>query len=354
MRTRSIIVIAVALVPVLTIWRPVLTRPGPAVPVAVHLESVYPKPSALVLTSTVYLPFVDRAESVPVPPPDDWLAAVNYYRALADLSPVARAAAFTPPDMFPGMSGIDPNTACWEHARYMVKTQTIQHSEDAGSPWYTPEGNTAAGASNLEVSSDIHQTDGTAVGEWLDSLTHHTLVLNPLAVYGAFGSYREDLGLYKAGFVLTTVYEDGSRYPSTVHLPVTFPRDGGYTPRLRLTADLTPYCPGYTPPTGPLIWMMFGASGITGRYIQNVDAVSFSEKDQPRPFCLLQCADTDDARLYLCSEEEVLIIPRQPLTPGAYYTDSVTVTLSRECRAEPCPPDVTETHTWSFEAVAFN
>jgi hypothetical protein len=292
----------------------------------------------------------------PAAPPDDWLAALNYYRGLAGLPPVAGTAAFLPPEEFPGMVGVDPNAACRQHARYMVKTQTATHYEDPASPWYTDAGNTAGASSVLTIVSDVNTTDGEGVRQWIDAPFHLVSVFGLAATHAAFGGYREQVGAYNAAFALTVFHADRRQYPTAVNLPVTFPRDGGYTPVLEFWGEHPNplgYCPGYSAPAGPPIWIAFGHPHITGRYIQRLDTVSFVEDGQARDFCLLQCT-AGDARAYLCTYEHVMLIPRRPLTPGHHYTASITVTFAPLCDQVDCGAAWTETHAWSFSAVRFD
>ena len=76
---------------------------------------------------TIYLPIVFGAGSRP---PENWLEAVNYYRAVAGLPSVTENVTYS--------------DGTWKHARYMVKNDYIGHSEDPANPWYTPEGLQAA------------------------------------------------------------------------------------------------------------------------------------------------------------------------------------------------------------------
>jgi len=330
-----------------------LTAPIPDAPGAVRST-----PLADVVTYTLFMPLLAN-HPAPVAPSDDWLGALNYYRALADLPPVARATAYLPPEEYPGMAGVDPNEACRKHTRYMVKTQTATHNEDLASPWYTREGSTSAASSVLLLHFDASLTDGQGLAYWIATPFHLIGAMGLASTHAAFGSYRERGYAYPAAFALTSFSPefrvDRSQYPPGVRLPVTFPRDGGYTPVLAFwgeTPDPLGYCPGYSAPAGPVTWIAFGHFSITRRYIQRVDAVSFHENGQPRDFCLLRCT-YGDARAYLCTYEHLMLLPRHPLTPGARYTASVTVTFSPLCEEVYCGPDWSETHTWSFDAVKF-
>jgi hypothetical protein len=181
-------------------------------------------PAQVVLTHTLFMPLVahNPPPTVPVGPPDDWLDALNYYRALANLPPVARTTAFLPPEEFPAMGGVDPNAACWQHTRYMVKTQTATHYEDPASPWYTEAGNTAAASSVLLLHPEGALADRQGVAYWVATPFHLISPMGLAQSYAAFGSYRESGHEYPSAFALTgfapEFWADRSHYPSGVHL----------------------------------------------------------------------------------------------------------------------------------------
>src|SRR5580765_2756195 len=68
-----------------------------------------------------------------------WLERLNFYRATAQLPPVAEDAA---------LSG-----DVRKHALYMVANGVVRHSEDRREAWATREGDAAAAASNLAGST---------------------------------------------------------------------------------------------------------------------------------------------------------------------------------------------------------
>src|SRR5262249_16027233 len=59
-----------------------------------------------------------------------------------------------------------------QHAHYMVATDTIGHSEDPGSPFYTADGDAAARNSNVAGTSDLSATEGWAVDSWMSGPFH--------------------------------------------------------------------------------------------------------------------------------------------------------------------------------------
>ena len=83
-------------------------------------------------------------EFQPSPSLPGWLSSVNYYRSTAGLPPVSEKAEWS--------------AGNHNHAIYMVRNDVIEHDEDPGNPWYTPEGRAAAQNSNLIVSFDVQAT----------------------------------------------------------------------------------------------------------------------------------------------------------------------------------------------------
>jgi len=88
----------------------------------------------------LYLPLVMKSASPP-PPGPDWLNYLNGLRALGDLPYLTENTSWS--------------SGCWLHSRYMVKNNLIQHDEDPGNPWYSPEGDAAAEAAMPSVGASI-------------------------------------------------------------------------------------------------------------------------------------------------------------------------------------------------------
>jgi hypothetical protein len=107
---------------------------------------------------------------------------------------------------------------------------------------------------------------------------------------------------------------------------------GGETP------DPLSACPGYTTPSGPPIVIQFGY-GFTS---VNIIAHTFQQGATSLEHCLYTEASYTNpdpqqqalGRSFLSSRDAVVIIPRNPLTPGASYTVSLAANG--------------QTYTWSF------
>jgi hypothetical protein len=98
-------------------------------------------------------------------------------------------------------------------------------------------------------------------------------------------------------------------------------------------------CPGYTAPSGPPIYLLLGNGNLT----PSVSAHSLTTAGQPLEHCIFDentydGVYTDLARSVLNARDAVVVIPRQPLTPGARYTVSITANG--------------QTYRWSFTATS--
>lgn len=277
-------------------------------------------------TFTAFLPIVLKP---PSPPPEDWLGAVNYYRALANLPPVTENATYS--------------TGDWYHARYMVKNDYLGHDEDSANPWYTPEGAQAAASSNLMVSSDVNATDLEAINTWVQAPFHGIGMIDPALHEVGFGSYRESIGWYRMGAALDVIRGLGSISP-TITFPIYFPSDGKYMPVLEHWGeypDPLSSCPGYTAPSGSPIILQIGSGGQT----PNVTSSSLLENGVACEHCVFDETNYTNpdssaqslGRSILNSRDAIVIMPREPLVSGARYTVSITVNGTE--------------YTWSFTAL---
>jgi uncharacterized protein YkwD len=296
-------------------------------PTLARADAARPGPLAA-STAFVYLPVIFKDLCSPaVPTSTDWLAYVNYYRALACLPPVTENAAFSDGDR--------------KHAQYMVKNDFIGHYEEPSLPYYTPEGDAAARNSNVMVSSDVNAADPYALELWMRGPFHAVGILDPKLQQVGFGSYREADGDWQMAAALDVLRGLGS-VPGSVTFPVKWPADGqavnlksfnGYE-----TPDPLTSCPGYTAPSGLPIILQLGVgntdpSNTSGSITQGVTTLPsclFDETNYANPDLTLQ----NLGRAVLATRDAIVLVPRNSLTPGATYTVSIT---SRS-----------QTHVWSF------
>jgi hypothetical protein len=139
----------------------------------------------------------------------------------------------------------------------------------------------------------------------------------------------------------------GSSPPASVAFPVMWPADG-------LTVNLRSYtgsespdplasCAGYTAPSGlPIILQLGAGNAIAFGGASPVTAFSFKQGAATLESCEFdennyQNPDSNSqnlGRAVLSTRDAIVIVPRNPLTPGATYTVSVTAN--------------SQVYTWSF------
>lgn len=233
-----------------------------------------------------------------------WLATVNAYRALAGLGAVTEDPTFSAGDL--------------EHAQYMVQNDVIGHSEDAGLPGYTDDGNLAASKSNVGLSSNPAQTEGEAVDLWMEGPYHAIGILDPRLQTSGFGIAHDSAGSYHTGSALDVIRGlTGST--SGVAFPVLFPGDGGAIPLDRYTGGESPdplaTCSGYTTPTGPPLIVQFATTPV-------VEAHDLLRDGTAVEHCVFAPTGSSDP---LGARHAVVIMPRAPLQKGSTYQASLTV-----------------------------
>ncbi len=286
----------------------------------------------------VYLPVIvhtDPYQGSPGSPSDyppegsGWLAFLNFYRATAGLDPLADNPGW-------GEGG-------WLHSRYMVKNDYVDHSEDPKNTWYTPEGDAAAKSSNLVATSNIYASDAQAIELWMQAPFHAIGILDPELHEVGFGSFREGDGGLQMGASLDVI-RGLKTLPAGTAYPIAWPGNNMAVP---LTSHLTEYpdplssCPGYQRPSGLPILLQIGAGDKT----PDVTGYSFKKGAQTLEACLFdetsyQNPDANSqnlGRAVLDSRDAIVLIPRQPLEPGATYTVSITVNGIK--------------YTWSFSVL---
>jgi uncharacterized protein YkwD len=323
MKRWLLIVIFALLVGMLAWWETAVSYPHDATPGAV-----------------LFLPYIEKPEPTPTPSPTatptpqadpEWLLYVNQFRTLADLPHLTENPAWS----YGGVL----------HSRYMVKEDDITHYENPSSPWYTQEGYDAGRYGNIAVSSSTTAPDRFAIDLWMTGPFHAVGIIDPKLAQTGFGSYRENVGLWKMGATLDVSRGRGSLSPGTT-FPIPFPKEGGQTWLTRYSGNEFPdpltSCSGYSAPSGPPIMLQLGGGSIT----PSVTASSFLRDGTPLDHCIFDETSYVNSnssmqslgRAVLHSRDAIVIMPRSPLSVGHTYTASITVNGA--------------THTWSFSVAA--
>jgi cardiolipin synthase A/B len=268
----------------------------------------------------IYLPLIVRQYAAPTPPPPPsgaWLDHVNSFRALVNLPNVTENPEWSDGD--------------WKHSRYMVKNDFVGHTEDSTNLWYTPEGLLAAQKGNVFVSSSTATTDTDAIDWWMSAPFHAVAVLDPALQQVGFGSYREADGGWQMGATLDVARGQGT-IPATTIFPIAYPGDGKISPLRSFGGEEWPdpltSCPGYSAPTGLPIILQIGPGNVTPAVtahalLQDTTLLEHCLFDETSYINPTESTRTT-GRNILNSRDAIVLIPKQPLTPGATYTVSIT------------------------------
>jgi hypothetical protein len=278
----------------------------------------------------VYLPIISNDhEEMPSGP--EWLNIVNEFREQAHLPYVTENSEWS--------------EGAWLHSRYMVKTDNVEHDEKKSSKWYTPEGKAAAQSSVIVASYDSSLSDEFAVEAWMQAPFHSVSLLDPRLSTVGFGSYREEDGGYQIGATLDVIRGMES-LPRSVQYPVQWPADGETVSLFYFWGeypDPLSSCSGYTSPSGLPIIVQLGDGSKTPK----VTAHSITQDGNQLEHCVFDETSYKNqsdsygqslGRSILDARDAIVIIPRNPLTPGATYDVSLTTNG--------------HTYTWSFSVSA--
>jgi|SRR5579875_1875917 uncharacterized protein YkwD len=257
-----------------------------------------------------------------------WLRTLNHYRSLAGTAAL-RA--------IPALSA-----GCLDHARYLVKNAGTApnalvmgaevHNEHPGNPWYSEAGLHAA------RSGDVEQWWGTsptarapldwAINQWIGSTWHRLAILNPHLRDVGYGEYCEG---GKCAAVLDVLSSTGAGGLTRAEnpAPIQFPPDGA---TLKISAlgpewpDPLTACSGYTLPAGLPITLQLGSlvparlSAFSLRHgsdRQILEACGFDALSYVNPVA----DDQSRGREALNDFGAVVVVPRQPLSPGKYTVE---------------------------------
>ena len=254
-------------------------------------------------TSALVVTIVPAA---PVAASTTWLDRLNAWRAISNVPAVGENATYDAGDS--------------AHALYMIKNQAITHSEDPSLPYYTDAGNIAAQNSNIEVSSTTATQDWQAIDWWMAAPFHEMGMVDPLLQAAGYGADREVRSGWQAGFALNVLQ---GRASSGGSWPVYFPGNGSTEPLTTYNGGEFPdplqACPGYSAPTGLPITIQVGSNVAT-----SVTAHSLTTNGTPLAHCVI---DTTNPAVgsSLKWRGGVIVVPQQPLLPGATYAVSLTV-----------------------------
>ena len=246
---------------------------------------------------------------------ENWLGRVNSYRIAIGLWPVRENRLLSAGDR------------C--HAIYIVKNEVLQHGEESGNRFFTPQGRAAATQSNLFLSYDADDTNSWVIDIWMQSPFHAVGLLDPRLRQVGYGSYRDPVGAVKTGAALNVA---AGLEEATAVYPIFWPGNRSTVPLDRHWVGFpSPLqsCPGYVAPSGLPLIIQFGpgdqdpvvAASSLSADGQSLEHCIFSESTYRNP----DLAQQELGRSVLAPRDAVVLVPRAPLTPGVRYTASITV-----------------------------
>jgi FHA domain/Cysteine-rich secretory protein family len=259
-------------------------------------------------------------------PADDlWLIPLNRYRKSAGLGPVPANPRFSRGDYL--------------HSRYIVKNFGKQiaahanlgigmHLEDPSKPWYTAEGRAAGLAGDVDEMWNPrgNATPSWAIDNWMQSPFHRLPILNPHLHSVGYASVCEH-GVCIASLNLESDIDPILSAPAPLDAPIEYPPDGASINMKSFDGewpDPLSSCPGYSLPSGFPLTIQLGSMVNPG--VSNY----LLKRTTPTPAALGACVF--DGRNYnnpdpgtqamtrnqLSSFGAIVIMPRDPLTPGLY------------------------------------
>jgi uncharacterized protein YkwD len=283
-------------------------------------------PSAASSTGPVAAAPVATASIVPGTAPaagasPSWLEALNRYRAMSGVAPVANDEA---------TSGGDE-----AHARYLVENYrdsiarsigigAKMHEEDPANRWYTPAGARAANSSDVAQWPGPHPPPSPlwAFDGWMSAPFHRLSMLNPRLHTASLGNWCE--GAVCVVTLNVTAGADKIERDTALPTPIKFP---GPDATLTMNSsegewpDPLTACPGYTTPSGLPITLQIG-------YFHTVklDSYTLTLDGSPVEACGIDSLsyvnpDAESqrrAREILNAFGAVVVVPRDPLAAGKY------------------------------------
>ena len=250
----------------------------------------------------------------PQPPGNGWLTVVNYYRATASLPRVSEDEALS--------------KAAKKHAEYMVKNDYVGHSENRGDPLFSNAGHEAGMHSNVAGwwgSTEVKDRD--FVEMWMVGPFHALGILRPNLKKVGYGAAHDKTGMTSAAALDVIHGLVSGKEPVE---PVIWPGHGTTQPLSRYSGGEYPdplsSCKGYSAPAGVPIIVQFpkpvkktSTSFTTGSgealAACEVEATTYRNPD---------AAAETLGRTLLAADNVVLVIPKDPLTPGKSYVVKVT------------------------------
>ncbi len=257
-------------------------------------------------------PTADAPPTDTATPEPEWLARVNYHRA------IARVLAVNPEAEWSVGAAL--------HSRYLVMTDALTTTEDPTSPFYTEAGSQVGARSIVARSRDVNWPTERTIDGWLADPLRGVQVLDPRLTVAGFGDFREAVGTYH--YAATLDVESGLQAtpPPGLTFPLRYPDTA--IPQLQFLGDTAApnpltHCQGYVAPTGPAIYLLLGPGdgnpqvefASLRRGARVLDLCIFTESTYTNP----DPAEQARGREILGARDAVVLLPREPLDAGRQY-----------------------------------
>jgi hypothetical protein len=257
---------------------------------------------------------------------DTWLGKLNEYRLTAGLPAVTELDALSKGDA--------------HHARYLVANKAAMirggnidasiHEEDAGKPFFTPDGKTAGALSDVDaVYTDPPESSNPswAIENWITGPFHRMWLLNPALHQVGYGQYCEK-GICAAALNI----HSGADAQPAVMTPVMFPADRSTIRNGTFSADEVEWpdplatCRYHTP-TGMPITLQIGGSAPAG-----LEDYSLTRNGKLVAACAFDATSYKSAdpiasqrvKQQLAQFAAIVMVPKEPMVPGATYSVNIT------------------------------
>ncbi|HWJ39577.1 MAG TPA: CAP domain-containing protein, partial [Candidatus Limnocylindrales bacterium] len=324
----------------------------PPPPIERHTRRATPAPEAMTSTSAPEEYAAARPTSKPTPevspaaagPGGNWLTVLNRYRSRLNVPDVEEDSALS--------------KGCLAHAKYLMRNYggsfanigILMHEEDESKPGYSLEGRKAAQASDVVFQSRNKMSDdqlmGQAVEWWISGPFHRGQLINPELRRVGFAQYCEGARCVSA---LNTTSDAplASISGRPLAAPIEVPPDGATVKTPGFGGEWpspVSSCPGYSTKS-PAITLNLGVNvpaKITDAHLTQttgaaagtiLDTCAYDSDGYTNP----NAGDQVRGRQVLRSFGEVVMMVRDPLSPGESYRVAMTV------NGKP--------YTWSFTAA---
>ncbi|HUA33944.1 MAG TPA: FHA domain-containing protein [Candidatus Binataceae bacterium] len=306
-------------------------------PRPIHTATVAIRQSLEAKTASSAAPSASAGNSsVPVysaaaAPAPEWLQRLNSYRDMAKLAPAGEDDSLATADA-KHVAYLFTNYA--DDIMHGIMPGLEMHQESSDKPGYSADGLYAAQHSDVDFmwwrGSYKQHMETWAIDDWITGAFHRLPLLSPRLERVGYAQQCENQMCVAAMNAQTDV--EHAAATTMYKIPVAFPPDGATLALKWFTMEVPnplSSCPDYQKPTGVPITLQLGnfiAIKLDNYSLKEADsgdeveACGFDSSTYTNPDPAIQAA----ARASLNAFGTVVVIPRQPLKPGASYNVEMT------------------------------